>query len=130
MADCLRSCGLAEARTETVKWVRAMMDRLKSHQRKGIHFAHLNPAKKSFVCADLANRPVRCFVIASNKKNMEGYENPFAARVSMDANWFYCWLTRLLLERVTYWARKRAIQDFGSPRLIKLEYSVRGGLSY
>jgi hypothetical protein len=62
------------------------MDRLKSYQRRGIHFKNLNPAKKRLVCADLATRPVRCFVIASNKKNMEGYGNPFAARISMDAN--------------------------------------------
>lgn len=115
---------------ETVKWVQAMMSRLKNHQRRGIHFADLNAAKKSFVCADLANRPVRLFVIASNKKNMQGFENPFAERVSMDANWFYCWLTRLLLERVTYWIEKRSLADFGSPRKAKLEYSVRGGLSY
>jgi hypothetical protein len=95
-----------------------------------IHFTDLNSAKKTLVCADLANRPVRCFVIASNKKNMEGYENPFASRISMDANWFYCWLTRLLLERVTYWVDKRSREEFGAPRKVKLVYSVRGGLSY
>lgn len=115
---------------QTVEWVRSWMARLKNHQRRGIHFSDLNPAKKRMVCSDLAVRPVRCFVICSNKKNMEGYQNPFAERVSMDANWFYCWLTRLLLERVTFWVEQRSIQDFGSTRKVKLEYSIRGGLSY
>ncbi|SFI95439.1 DUF3800 domain-containing protein [Methylobacterium brachiatum] len=115
---------------EVGDWVRSMIGRLKNHQRKSIHFADLNAAKRSFVCADLANRPVRCFVVASNKKNMQGYKNPFAEKISMDVNWFYCWLTRLLLERVTYWVEKQSISKFGEPRKIRLEYSARGGLSY
>lgn len=111
-------------------WIRGITQSFKGHQRKGIHFADLNAAKKRVVCEELAKLPVRCFVIVSNKKNMEGYKNPFAGKVSMTTSWFYCWLTRLLLERVTYWARDRALSEFGEPRTLRLEYSKRGGLSY
>lgn len=111
-------------------WVRDITSKLKNHQRKGIHFKDLHPKKKQVVCEELAKLPARLFVIASNKKNMEGYKNPFAERISMDVNWFYCWLTRLLLERVSYWVEKHSEATFGQPKKVKLEYSKRGGLSY
>jgi hypothetical protein len=107
-----------------------MVRRLKNHQRKGIHFSDLNPAKRLMVCQQLATRECRLFVVASNKKNMRGYDNPFAARISTDVNWFYCWLTRLLIERVSYWVDDHSRRVFGAPKRVKLEYSERGGLSY
>ncbi|MCP2080723.1 UNVERIFIED_ORG: hypothetical protein J2W74_001909 [Methylorubrum zatmanii] len=111
-------------------WIRNTTSTFKNHQRPGIHFADLNPAKKLVVCQELAKLPIRCFVVASNKKNMQGYQNPFASKVSLDVNWFYCWMTRILLERVTYWAAERSMRDFGKPKTIRIEYSRRGGLSY
>jgi hypothetical protein len=111
-------------------WLADVTTRFKNHHAKALHFAKLNPAKKRAYCEDIASRPVRCFVVASNKKNMRGYENPFAERVSLDKNWFYCWLTRLLLERVTHWVDGHSRKNFGEPKKVKLVYSTRGGLSY
>lgn len=39
-------------------------------------------------------------------------------------------MTRILLERVTHYVRRRAIRDYGEPQKMKIEFSARGGLSY
>jgi hypothetical protein len=80
---------------ETYNWVNHITEGFRGHQRFGIHFTNLNPAKKLLACQRMVQLPLRCFVIASNKKNMKGYNNPFAALIP-SKNWFYCWLTRLL----------------------------------
>ena len=74
-------------------------------QRKDLHFTNLKPWNKRIACREIANLPVRCFVVCSNKKNMRGYQNPFAEKYPAP-NWFYAWLSRLLLERVTYFVRE------------------------
>lgn len=90
--------------------------------------------------ADLPGRPeairrlvvdldLRCFVVASNKKNMEGYSNPDAGKIPSQC-WFYCWMTRVLLERVTRFVLHRPLLDYGEPRYLRIEYSARGGLRY
>lgn len=94
-----------------------------------VHFAKLNPLRKLRACQHVASLPVRCFAVISNKQNMRGWKNPFAERIRSD-NWFYCWMTRLLLERVTHWVRDRSLSEFGEARKVKLVYSERGGLSY
>ena len=114
---------------EAITWVRDIIGNFHNHQAKGLHFRHLNPAKKRLVCAKMATLDLRCFAVASNKKNMRGYRNPWAEQIP-SKNWFYCWLTRLLLERVTYFVRQRSIETFGEPRFLKIEYSERGGMSY
>ena len=78
-----------------VSWVEEITDKFIGHQRFGFHFRDLNAAKKRMVCEAMAKRPMRIFAVASNKKNMQGYENPAPEKLS-DKNWFYCWMTRLL----------------------------------
>jgi hypothetical protein len=65
----------------------------------------------------------------SNKKNMRGHSNPRAERVPA-RNWFYCWMGRLLLERVTAFCGRRN-ERAGTPNArVKFEFSERGGMSY
>ena len=105
------------------------MAELNSHQMRDIHFQKLTPARKIIACNSVASRPVRCFVVVSNKQNMRGWRNPFAEKIPSD-NWFYCWMTRLLLERVTHWVKARSIAEYGTTQRVKLVFSERGGLSY
>jgi hypothetical protein len=60
---------------------------------------------------------------------MRGWSNPFAAQVP-SKNWFYCWMTRILLERVTHFVKADSEKRFGQIRRIKIIYSRAGGLSY
>ena len=119
----------ADREAETGTWITDMMAEMNSRQMRDIHFAKLSPARKLIACNRLAALPIRCFVVASNKQNMKGWQNPLAAKIPSD-NWFYCWMTRILLERVTHWVERRSLKDHGEISKVKLVYSERGGLSY
>lgn len=118
-----------ERESEIEDWVKDIHAGLWRHNKPDLHFAQLRPSKKLYVCEAMAGLSARYFVLASNKKNMRGYENPFAGQIP-SKNWFYCWMTRLLLERVTHYVEWRSIKDYGSPQKLKIEFSERGGLSY
>jgi hypothetical protein len=112
------------------KWMEDIRDRLKSPQMQIIHFRRLRPVwRKELVCDAIAKLPIRCFVVCSNKKNMKGHENPFADKVPSQ-NWFYCWLTRVLLERVTHFVAADSRKRYGIVKRVKIVYSRAGGLSY
>ena len=119
----------AELESEVGDWVSDMMKAINSHQLRDIHFQKLNEHRKLLVCNMLAEKRVRLFAVVSNKQNMEGYRNLKAEQIPSQS-WFYCWLTRILLERITDNVRASSIKRYGEPRYVKLEYSERGGLSY
>lgn len=60
---------------------------------------------------------------------MQNYRNLHAelAKVNKTA-WFYCWMSRLLLERVTMYCGGRSFKDYGEPRTVRIEFSDRGGV--
>lgn len=118
-----------EAQRETV-WVRDILKEIKLDQRRSLHFQPLDDWRKAIVCNKIAEYPLRCFVAMSNKVNMRGYHNSNAARFSAGRTWFYWWMTRLLLERVTDFCELRAMRDYGEPRICRLEFSRRKGLRY
>ena len=74
-----------------------------------LHFNKLLSWKKSSVCAALARKPCTCFVVMSNKQNIEKYKNP---KLDDDNKaWIYWWLSRLLLERVTQYCESQVPKD-------------------
>lgn len=115
---------------EATTWVNNIIPKLESPQLRGLHFRKLKPQwRQELVCREIAGLPLRLFVVCSNKKNMKGYNNPFAAQVPSQC-WFYCWLTRVLLERLTHFVDEDAKDRFGESRRVKLVYSRAGGLKY
>jgi hypothetical protein len=120
-----------EAQSEAV-WVTDILRAIKLETRRELHFQPLIEWRKAIVCNKIAALPLRCFVAMSNKRNMRGYRNPRAEQISFLAGktWFYWWMTRLLLERVTDYCERRSARDYGAPRLVRLEFSRRGGLRY
>jgi Protein of unknown function (DUF3800) len=121
----------AEAQRETV-WVRDILKQIRLEQRRTLHFQPLDDWRRTLVCANIAKLPVRCFAVVSNKANMHGYRNKRAEAASVIAGrtWFYWWITRLLLERVTDYCERRALRDYGEPRTVRLEFARRRGLRY
>lgn len=119
----------AHREADVTPWAHELKTALNSSQLRDIHFQKLNPQRKLIACDHVASKPLRCFVVASNKQNMRGWQNPLAASIRSD-NWFYCWMTRLLLERITHWVKSRSECEYGSAQRVKLVYSERGGLSY
>lgn len=111
------------------RWVGDMIAATKSHQLKNLHFAKLQPPAKLAVVNYMATKPLMCFVICSNKKNMKNYKNPRVEAAMMPVkDWFYCWITRLALERVTHFVWRRSVQRFQSPKYVKIIFSERGQL--
>jgi len=115
---------------EAEHWLEEMRSSFINFKARDIHFSKLTDRNKELACRLVARRPLKIFVVASNKKNMERYNNPFPAFRSLDRNWFYCWLTRVLLERVTYFVTNEPIAEAGRNPKIKIVFSNRGGLSY
>lgn len=92
-----------------------------------LHFTDLPDHHKLTAATILAGKPIQGFVICSNKKNMRRYRNVRAERMGVK-DWFYCWLTRLALERASNFVWRRSMQKFGEPRRMKILFSERGGL--
>ena len=109
------------------RWQREILTAFNHTQRSDIHYRKLSPVKRRLACQILSEKPVRLFVVMSNKKNMKGYRNPKCAQ---EKNYLYWWLTRLLLERVTRFCAKWSHTIYGGPRPIKMVFSQRGGMSY
>lgn len=121
------------ARTEndamTINWVKKIVGLLGQHQITHLHFRNLRPEKKSIVCNEIAKLPIRIFVVMSNKRNMQNYRNLFAAQAKINKTaWFFCWLSRLLLERVSAYCAHRSERDRGQPHAVRIEFSDRGGV--
>jgi hypothetical protein len=128
-------CTLIQAsrESEPVGWIRNMLDSVGLRQRKSLHFRDLEEWRKPLVCQNLASRPVRLFVLASNKKNMRGYTNPRAeakANPLTPRQYFYNFCLRLILERVTDYCYRHSLRHYGEPRHVKVMFSERGGQNY
>lgn len=119
----------AEMENEMEGLVETMMHAINSRQLRDIHFQKLNDQRKLLVCNMVAEKNVRLFAICSNKQNMQNYQN-FRAAAIPSQSWFYCWLTRVLLERITDNVLAASKRRYGEPKFVKLEFSERGGLSY
>ncbi len=119
----------ASREDEVSQWVQDIRRKVLGHQARSLHFAKLSSYKKLAACEALANAAARYFVVCSNKKNMKGHYNPLASEIP-SSNWFYCWMTRLLLERVTDFIYWHSIKEHGAPKRARIEFSNRGGLSY
>jgi hypothetical protein len=109
----------AELEHEVEGWVGDMMSAMNSHQLTDIHFSKLTDNRKALLCA--------------NKQNMQGYKNPLPEKMTAllpQDNWFYCWMTRVLLERITDYVAVNSLKKRGEVGRVKLEFSERGGLRY
>lgn len=112
-----------------VSWLRQIVDKLHQPQITHLHFRKLREDKKAVVCQEIAGLPVRCFIVMSHKTNMRGYRNLAAEKATVNPTaWFFCWLSRLLLERVTGYCGERTLAHYGEHRAVRIEFSERGGV--
>lgn len=118
-----------ERETQTVAWVKEALKRVNQHQLTHLHFRELNDSKKLLVSDYISGLPIRVFSVLSHKKNMRGYVNLHAEKAKVNRTaWFFCWLSRLLLERVTHYCSNRTIMDYKEIRSLRVEFSSRGGV--
>lgn len=110
-------------------WVGNILKDIDVRQRPDLHFRKLSPTRQKRVCELMGNLPAVYFTVASNKRNMRGYTNVRAAKISSQ-QWFYNWLCRILIERISDFVLTDSKQKYGGPKKVKFEFSDRGGHSY
>jgi hypothetical protein len=115
---------------ELENWLREIRADINSTQGPTLHFRKLSPSKKRRACQLLASKPCKAFVVLSNKKNLRGYTNKRAGDARGGKNWFYNFCVRLLMERATDACFRDSQKHFGSPRILKVVFSNKGGHSY
>ncbi|MBU1288840.1 MAG: DUF3800 domain-containing protein [Alphaproteobacteria bacterium] len=127
----------ARREPEAVQWGRDFVRLCGTRQTKHLHFRNLSPQRQILACEKFSQLPLRAFVVCSNKKNMKGWKNPFANAKGetligrmQSYNWFYYWLSRILLEKMTDYVYRRSTRLTGHPGLLKIEFSERGGIRY
>jgi hypothetical protein len=112
-------------------WLREIKAKFKNVNSEFLHFKDLIPAKKKIACETINTKACRYFIVASNKRNIEGHRNDAAELVSGKGSaWLYWWLTRLLLERVTSFCEDRVSPGDRGLAKIQFVFSRRGGLRY
>lgn len=114
---------------DVVNWVRSILSKAGAPNRPDLHYRNLKNDQKRIAARELAQLPIRAFVLASNKKNMRGYRNMRAERVRSQ-QWFYNFCLRLLLERVTDFCYHHAASERARGRFLRIVYSERGAHSY
>lgn len=112
------------------RWVNEMRIAAKNTQSPDLHFRTLGDRQKKIICKSVAELDLRLFIAISNKQNMRQYRNGFAASVSNTKAWFYWWMCRLLLERITAFCAARNTQENTPNQKLRVEFSRRLDLRY
>lgn len=120
----------AEAEPNLVGEFRRLRTAIKNTQSPAMHFRSLSDRQKKAVCTWLASINCRLFVVISNKQNMRRHRNRRAAQASHTSAWFYWWMCRLLLERVTDFCERRNERDHTARAKVRVELSRRTDLKY
>jgi hypothetical protein len=119
-----------EREKDVLGWVQELVRMIGQHQITHLHFRTLPDDKKEMCCNYLSKQHVRLFSMISNKRNIEGRRNIRAERAGVNRTArFYCWMTRLLLEEITDFCARRTLSDYGEKRIVRFEFSDRGGLN-
>src|ERR1700733_16102485 len=60
---------------------------------------------------------------------MQGYRNVHAERAGVNRTaWFYAWCSKVLMESVTDYCRRRSRKEHGKARVVRCELSQTGGV--
>jgi hypothetical protein len=115
---------------DVADWVQSILAKADVRNSGDLHYRKLTNQQKRTVVKEIAQLPLRAFVLASNKKNMRSYRNERAERVPSQ-QWFYNFCLRLLLERITAFCHQHASDErTNERRFIKILYSHRSIHSY
>lgn len=119
----------AENEENSFNWLNDIRKDLGVDRNGALHFRNLSESRRERVCELISGLPLRGFAVCSNKKNMRQYKNERAAKIDSQ-EWFYNWMIRLILERVTSYCEEQRIKDRIDACKIKIVFSRRGGHRY
>ena len=92
-------------------------------KRREVHFKELGHAQKKRACQLIAGRPLRFSCVL-------GLKNTPNAKTFTEKNQLYFYLTRYLIERVSWLCRDKRPSVPEGNGMAKITFSRRGGLSY
>jgi hypothetical protein len=108
---------------DAVSWRDEISRLMPEKKRRDIHFANMGHPQRIAACQSLATRPVRAINVLSNKETIP-------AGTYQEKNQLYFYLTRYLIERISWLCRDlRRRVPHGDGR-VKITFSRRGGMSY
>lgn len=111
-------------------YVGDVLKRINVRTRPDLHFRAFSQSRQREVCGIISRLPATYFAVCSNKRNMRQYENHRAASKMHGQQWFYNWLVRILIERVSSFVLDHSTKTLGAPSYVKFIFSKRGGHSY
>jgi hypothetical protein len=106
---------------EAVTWRDEILARAEK-KTKTLHFVDLTHAQRLVTCQYLAKKPVRAITVLSNKETI-------APGTFADSHQYYFYLTRYVVERISWICRDYAINGSENCR-VKIIFSRRGRMSY
>lgn len=108
---------------EVVSWRDAIMDKCQKKNTRNLHFIDLTHTQKVAATQHMAQLPIRAINVLSNKRTIP-------AGTYRTKNQLYFYLTRYLIERISWFCRdyRRLVKD-GDGR-VKIVFSRRGSMSY
>lgn len=110
-------------------WLQETAKRIGDPGTKILKFTNRSPDQRLVICKHMAELPIRVFTVASNKRNMRRYRNKRAEKMD-SKQWFYNWIVRILIERITDYCWRRAVRHNLKRRHVKFIFSHSGGHSY
>lgn len=108
---------------DSVAWRDEITALMPGKKRRDLHFAELNHAQRIVASQRLSARPIRTISILSNKRTIE-------PDVYTKKNQLYCYLTRYLIERISWLCRDMRPRVPQGDGRVAITFSRRGGMSY
>lgn len=108
---------------DAVSWRDGIGALMPEKRSRSIHFANMNHGQRVAATRSLGQRPIRTVSVLSNKRTIPD-------GVYREKNQLYFYLTRYLLERVSWLCRDLRPKVHQGDGRVKITFSRRGGMSY
>ncbi len=108
---------------EAVRWRDEITERMPEKKSRDLHFAKLSHGQKLVAVQTLASKPVRAISVIAAK-------NPIPEGVYTDKNQLYFYMTRYLIERISWLCRDHRPHAPEGDGRISITFSRRGGMQY
>ncbi len=108
---------------DAVAWRDEISAKIPEKKRRSLHFAELNHNQKVVAAQVVASKPIRAMSVLAAKR-------PIPQGIYKDKNQLYFYMTRYLLERLSWLCRDLRPRVPEGDGRVAITFSRRGGMSY
>ncbi len=108
---------------EAVRWRDSISDKFVNKKSRNLHFMDLNHGQRIVAAQTIASLPLRAISVLAAK-------GPIPAGIYTSKNQLYFYMTRYLIERLSWLCRDYRPQVPEGDGRVKITFSRRGGMSY